>query len=538
MAFAVVAAQASGAVSAGARTDYGNISRMSPAELERRATGYRASGQLDSVLLYCNVLAKRYSPELSAAERAICARAMVTGAGIYYERFDYGKAMEMLLRGAQICEREGFHPDLAEAYRLTGNIYSTHSDYERARVFYRKSLRIADSIGDKSLRLKALSNLIGANALDGNLHEARRYYGLLKANRMDSPLYVYDLKINGGLIAAVDHDVPRAAENFRQAAAYASANRLESRYVGAAYSLMADVYRQAGMVDSALHYLHINEATARRLRQDDLLAETLQNLAELYALSGGNAAAQKYRDEYLDISAKIFDRREFISLKNAEFMHELSKSEETIDALNRQKAESALQLTAQRRQLAVVSVGLVLVVGLFVVIYRQKRGLSKAYADLFEKNMASLEAERNYRRRLQEVQEARTEAVPQGAAMDEALRETLQQKISSVLEQTDVICDPEFSANQLARMAGSNSTYVSRVVNEMYGKNFRTVLNECRVRESMRRLADADAYGNYTIKAIAESVGYKSQSNFIAAFKKYTGITPSLYSKMANKRNQ
>ena len=49
----------------------------------------------------------------------------------------------------------------------------------------------------------------------------------------------------------------------------------------------------------------------------------------------------------------------------------------------------------------------------------------------------------------------------------------------------------------------------------------------------MNRLVDTETYGCYNIHGIAESVGYKSTSNFISAFKKVTGMTPSLYKKMA-----
>ena len=36
-----------------------------------------------------------------------------------------------------------------------------------------------------------------------------------------------------------------------------------------------------------------------------------------------------------------------------------------------------------------------------------------------------------------------------------------------------------------------------------------------------------------TLQAVGESVGFKSVSNFIAAFKKTTGLTPSTYQKIA-----
>ncbi len=81
--------------------------------------------------------------------------------------------------------------------------------------------------------------------------------------------------------------------------------------------------------------------------------------------------------------------------------------------------------------------------------------------------------------------------------------------------------------------AGVNSKYVSKVINEAYGCNFRAFINEIRIREAQRRLLDTDRYGSFTIKAIAESVGYKSHANFILLFKKYVGISPSQYQKMA-----
>lgn len=39
------------------------------------------------------------------------------------------------------------------------------------------------------------------------------------------------------------------------------------------------------------------------------------------------------------------------------------------------------------------------------------------------------------------------------------------------------------------------------------------------------------------MKAIAESVGFKSYTAFVNAFKKITGITPSIYQKIALDNN-
>lgn len=535
---------------------YQTISNMSESQLYRQAQKFCNEGDIDSMLIYYNVLFNRYTQHLNIADKRLCALALLESGITYYEQFNYSKAMELLLDCQRICEDNRFSDLLADVYRSIGNVYCSHSDFERGILFYVKSLEKADLINDKALKIKVLNNLVGACSFDGRFAEAKRYYDDMSKISSDDPLYRYDLYVDGGLIAAAEDNVDEAIKNYKAAADYATAQGMGVKYSGAAYSCLSNLYRKIGQTDSALRYLHINELAARDEQQNDLLSETLRGLSELYREQGNVGRAQRYQTEYLDLSDKIFNQREFNSLKNAEFMYELNKSTETISRLNQQKIQKDVQISSQRRMLWSLSVGTLIVMTLFIIIYRQNGRLSKAYNDLYDKNKANLENEKSYLARLHEL-EAQLESARatqpdellsdewdgerQSAGSDipgkDKLQGALEKSIMGVMDQTDVLFDPDFSINRLAEMVGSNSTYVSRVINEMYGKNFRTVLNECRIKESMKRLSDWEKYGNYTIKAIAESVGYKSQSNFIAVFTKYTGIKPSMYQKIASERN-
>ncbi len=103
------------------------------------------------------------------------------------------------------------------------------------------------------------------------------------------------------------------------------------------------------------------------------------------------------------------------------------------------------------------------------------------------------------------------------------------------MHDTQLICSPDFSLQQLSDSIGSNYKYVSQTINDRYQKNFRMLLNEARVKEACLRLGDPEHYGNLTIEAIAASLGFKSRSNFTVTFKKITGISPSDFQKMAKK---
>lgn len=104
--------------------------------------------------------------------------------------------------------------------------------------------------------------------------------------------------------------------------------------------------------------------------------------------------------------------------------------------------------------------------------------------------------------------------------------------INNVMNNVDVISRSDFSLNMLAQMVDSNTKYVSWVINYSYGKSFRTFLNEYRIREACKRLADQEHYGNLTLQAIYENLGYNSAASFIQAFKKENGMTPSTYQKL------
>ena len=116
--------------------------------------------------------------------------------------------------------------------------------------------------------------------------------------------------------------------------------------------------------------------------------------------------------------------------------------------------------------------------------------------------------------------------------MDEETGQRLLEKIGRVTNDISEISKNEFSIDRLAKLVGSNSHYVSKVINDYYGKNFATLLGEARVAHACKMLCDMGTYGNMTIETIAQELGFKSRSNFVTVFKKITGLTPSEYRKI------
>ena len=77
----------------------------------------------------------------------------------------------------------------------------------------------------------------------------------------------------------------------------------------------------------------------------------------------------------------------------------------------------------------------------------------------------------------------------------------------------------------------------AQVINDTFKKNFSNYVNEYRIRLACIRLSDTANWGNYTLKGIGESVGFRSYTTFVTVFRKITGLTPRLYQEKASKES-
>lgn len=111
-------------------------------------------------------------------------------------------------------------------------------------------------------------------------------------------------------------------------------------------------------------------------------------------------------------------------------------------------------------------------------------------------------------------------------------------EIRTVLDTSSEVFSYEFNLNRLAQMVNEQPKNVSQVINQLTGNNFNTFINEYRIKEACKRISDRDNYGNMTLEAIANSVGFKSVNSFRTAFKKVTGLFPSKYQQLADKKNR
>ncbi len=516
------------------KDDYTNLAGKSINNLYSSGLKYEKSGEKTRALTLYNVIVSRYSDDMNTESKKRCAEVYSHLGDIYYTSRQYTEALNQYLAGLRISELYSFDFITAQIFIGIGNIYSSHNDCSMGIRYYKQALRLAENGGNRKIKNKVLNNLVGASCFTGNISDAERYLKMLQENRENTKDYDFNLLMCKGIVANYKRNIPQSIGYYNKALEYSYAKKLGDRYSESPNSCLAQIYMEAGKLDSALFYLHKNETLAQRLNKADLLEETMRSLSETYESIGNKAEAMAYKIKYVDLYDSIYNNSEYSTIRNTIFRYEARKSENAIQALTQEKNDRDRLIVMQRNWIITLFVAFIVFVVMLIVVYRQKKQLFVVYRELFERSQGYI-AEKKTTVRAKSKEASASES---SKILSKEQHDAILSNIEKVMETTDVFCQSDFSIETLASIIGTNSRYVSEAINEGYDKNFRTFLNEYRIKEAMRRLSDIEHYGGYTIKAISESVGYKSQANFISVFTKIAGMKPSIYQNISKeKRN-
>ena len=104
----------------------------------------------------------------------------------------------------------------------------------------------------------------------------------------------------------------------------------------------------------------------------------------------------------------------------------------------------------------------------------------------------------------------------------------LQERIHDMIYTQKRFRDKTYSAKRLAEDLGTNTRYISAVVNVKFHMNYTSFVNSFRINEAMNMLTDI-RYLRMKMEEISDAVGFANRQSFYAAFYKITGKTPREY---------
>ncbi len=497
-------------------TECSHLQRLGRACLARQHT--------DSAIAIFTILAKRCegSPHTSDRKYAIEAR---LGLGvIHFINTNYAAAYSNFLTA---WELEG-KPDSPGHMNLAA-IYLYFGDKNRAYRCLKNVLDASIASGNHYMASTAVLNILSAD-IDSTSAPRDSIASIIETFRRKVPYtpenHMWPLvdKMTTAKRYSLDGQPLKAIEELRKAIPNASATLQPERNHFTIFIAIARNFFKVRQMDSTEYYMHKAVDVASEYGYQELLISGYEDLSKFYEATSRKELADKYRYKHLELHDSIFNPREFGHIHDMELFHEADKFEKRINIL---KLEEKLRV----RLLVVVSIAALLMLVLLTLLYRQNRKLQSKNKSLFEKNIEMMKAEKT----VTVCPSTRNALDPQPIA-DET-RRSIMQKINETMADESLFCRDGFSLQDLVEFCGSNQKYVSRVLNEDFGKSFNQLLNEHRIGVAKQRFLDTENYGHLTIEAIVRELGFKSRSTFSKTFKKITGLSPSEFQRLATDKD-
>lgn len=393
-------------------------------------------------------------------------------------------------------------------------IYDVFNNYPRALYYYNKVLK--NCLKEKDLYSATVAKMVVCYCNANDIVNAKKYIGLQKKYpQNDRRKHTYSLLVNEGLIASKEKKTDKSITIYKQAIQFVRKNMMDGIYAAPIYNEIGAEFMDECKYDSALVYFKECKTIAERQRLNGYISDVYNSLSECYAKMGMSEKAEIYKSKYEEVTDSTFSKLKINTASNRLLLAQEEESEKKMmhltDTVNFQNV--------------IIWIFIILVSCLFVaivIVVRLHRRQMNSYKLLIRKD--------------EEIEALSTPYSAKGINnLTVQQTDDLINRITAVMDNDQLVFDSTFNLVKLSQEVGSNTKYVSMVINECFKKNFKTLLNERRIREATHRLCDNGDYKDSTMQTIALSLGYNSATSFIIAFKKIIGMTPAVYKNIKKK---
>lgn len=500
----------------------------------------------DSALVCYSIIYDRLHDDASSRkDMEILARALNNIGYIYATfHFDYPKALKYFQESQRISESIGYDKNTAFINLNMGGVYLDCNLMYGKRLFSDEAWEylqkaIVGGIATESyeVALVAFLNMGQLHFEDPQKNKVRDAILRLKAANIPhkEPIYSFARRYADGLEKYINEDYENAKIHFEESMKLIPPGSMHSSRLEV-IALWAIAESQIAMhkYEEAIHTVEILLTKARKIGFSDGETKAYRTLSSLYDKTGNPERSADFLFQYMHKKDSILSERDMIRLSKMPIVNEL---EQIKFQLEKERLRKRVLILAGSVSILII----VLLVLYLVSLIRNRRKMNAYVKDLYRKNIELIQAEKrehlisdSYCAAKPDADNNRpTKAKYSNSDLDEKEKLRIAQSIREAMSDTDVITASDFTMEKLAAKIGCQYKHVSQVVNEVFGKNFRALLNEYRIKEACVRLSDTESYGHLTIEAIAETLGFNSRSNFIMTFKKNTGLTPSQFQKNA-----
>lgn len=294
---------------------------------------------------------------------------------------------------------------------------------------------------------------------------------------------------------------------------------------------LGKIYFEQNKIDKSIHYLKkVDSTTFAQKNFFPNLRSAYEILIKSYKQKEDTEKQLYYIDRLLkfdSISGKEF--KHLYKKINEEYStpNLIYKKQEIIDSLKKNNKSKIVVLII----LSSVSLALILIL---LWNNQKKRIYKKRFLELLHQNSNTPTKEINDSLHIDKKEETKeTKGVTDIGISDSIVSDIL--KHLEEFEENQGFLNSNITINELSKEFKTNSKYLSKVINVHKNKGFSSYINDLRVDFVIKKLKSNSKFRKYTIKAIANEIGFNTTEAFSKSFYKSTGIYPSFFLKQLEK---
>lgn len=446
-------------------------------------------------------------------------------ARISFSLSDQQKAIEWLLLSNNHFKQAGLTKSIGVNYKIEGRYYMNNKNYSDALKKFKAAEKIFIKYNDQFELFYVYVNLLDYYLKNNDLETARIYANkcLTQCNEVAD----YSMKAvvynNLGEIEMAYNNYEKAIEQFNKTIATPDGYPTSNIRKSYAHFNLSKIYTQLKKN---------NEAVLNARKAITLLPEKGNTLTkyEIYSLLADNfrnsnqiEAAYSYMD-----SASMFLDSAYNSVSKTTKVYYETKSDLVNASFDMERLKEKER--KQRNIYLTVILGLILLISFTLIIYSQQQSKNRVLKALVKKNLQIIEDER---KRNQSIANNKTKKAGRAISTYEK-SDLLYSNLLTWLEKDKQFKRKDLNIELIAKELNTNREYLSRSINEQ-NIRFNDLINKYRVEEAMQIFSDhSNKLNRYNLSVIASEVGFNSNSVFIEAFRKHTGMNPTQFRENAN----
>ncbi|MDY0314565.1 MAG: AraC family transcriptional regulator [Bacteroidales bacterium] len=422
--------------------------------------------------------------------------------------------------------------------------YEGLENCDSAKYYFNKTPEYIEKCGEKEylLKIQYYNYLASLSFLCGNIDSIPIYFNktqelyenldnlFLNSTSQEVKNYQKESKLNyyTNLVRAhttlsdyyiIKKDFTKAVYNLNIALNNAKTVNLETRYYRI-YSSLYDSYFNLENYETALKYLDtsLNWNFTNNKNFEEII-EINENYSKTYKALNNNQLANYHKEQAnLYTDSLIFDKNsEELVLKKIELaVLPVQLAMKDVE-LSKIKQDGVIE--RQSIFIYILLFGLVFIIITLSIYYKLYKNLKNTQQELAYKTITNIKG---------------TDIRTSSKRMGDATETQLIEKFEDEIIKPKVFLDTNLNLNLVAEKLNSNRSYVSAIINNVYGMNYNDYINKLRIEEACQKIIN-NTNPNFTIDHLYSEVGFTGKSTFYNAFKKYVGVTPAVFFKLNSK---